>query len=237
MAVRASTQGDRLTRLSTTVMATSGANFTTCGWMKRKSGNGFATGIWFKNSTTNLELFAEMDTGVTVLHYFEGAPAIDLTGPTMTADVWYFVCLARTNTSRAIYYGTEAGGTLTKVTDPTTNTSASGTINNMALFDDVYTEFFNGEMAYVRCWDATLNDAEVDAEWRSTTPVKASVRGDWRLTSAATATTDSSGNSLTLTSVGSLIDGGTNPVPPQIGVDLSVGIGSLGEPVVGGSTF
>lgn len=80
----------------------------------------------------------------------------------------------------------------------------------------MYSEPFDGEMAYVRLWDTVaLTDAEIDSEWRSTTPVKSGVRGDWRLAAAASAGTDSSGNSLTLTVNGTLADA-TDPVPPVL---------------------
>lgn len=140
-----------------------------------------------------------------------------LTGTTVTTGTWFFFAYARANTTRSLYYGTEAGGTLTKVTNTDTRTVTNG-VDTFYIGNDPFTEPFNGDIVWVRLWGAQLNDSEIDAEWRSTTPVRATnLRGDWRLVDAATAATDSSGNSLTLTVGGTLADGGANPVPPAAG--------------------
>jgi hypothetical protein len=218
VAVRFDNNADLLKRTTATIAA-SAAAFTMCCWCKRKVDTGtFATVLYARDVTDSGEAWLETETGGDVLHGFElPGTESDLTGPTLTVDTWFFVAFVRTNTARNIQYGTEAGGTLTKVTNSDSRTLSSA-ISEFWIGQDIYTEGFNGEIAYVRLWDTNLSDAELDAEWRSTTPVKsANLRGDWRLASAASATTDSGPNTLTLTSGGVLADGGSNPTPPSSG--------------------
>jgi hypothetical protein len=215
MAVRFDANTDLLKRTTGTIAAST-ANLSGCCWVKRKVDTGaFATCLYVHSATANHEVWLECDATGDVLHMFDfQTTEADLSGPTLTIDTWFFVAFQRTNAARALYYGTEAGGTLTKVSDTSTHTSASAA-SEFWIGQDIYTEGFNGEIAYVRLWDTNLSDAEMDAEWRSATPVKsANLRGDWRLASAATATTDSGPNALTLTSGGTLTDGGANPTPP-----------------------
>lgn len=223
MAVRFDNNADLLKRITGTIVANT-ATMSGCCWAKRKVDTGaFATIMYVRSTTDSHEVWLETETGGDVCHFYDlqGTEA-DLTGPTLTIDTWFFLGWVRTNTARALYYGTEAGGTLTKVTDSSTHT-ASGSATDFWLGQDIYTEGFNGEIAYARLWDTNLNDAEMDAEWRSTTPVKtANLRGDWRLAAAASATTDSGPNTLTLTSGGTLTDGGTNPTPPVAGLPAGV---------------
>jgi hypothetical protein len=225
MAVRFDAVGDKLSRsgTGTTILSSvdpPGEAQTFCCWIKRKVDTGtFATALYAAFSGAgNLEIFLETETGGDVLHFFEEPPTeSDCAGPTLTIDTWFFVAVVRTNTSRALYYGTEAGGALTKVTNSDTRNIGTTANSNFVfnLGNDPFNENFNGEVSLVRYFEAALNDAEVDAEWRSTTPVKSPVRGDWRLAAAASAGTDSSGNSLTLTVAGTLTDGGTDPVVPS----------------------
>jgi hypothetical protein len=214
MAVRFDNSADLLKR--TTGLPASAANQSVCLWAKRKvDTNSFATVFYTHGVIDNIELWLETSTGGDQLFMFDLlSTEFDLAGPTLTIDTWFFLAFSRQNTTRTLYYGTEADGTLTKVTDTQTHT-ASSALSELWIGQDIYTEGFNGEVAYVRFWSAALSDADMDAEWRSTTPVRATnLYGDWRLASAATATTDSSGNSNTLTSGGVLTDGGTNPTPP-----------------------
>lgn len=219
MSVRFDASADYLRR-TTAGIAASGANLSGCLWCKRKVDTGaFATALYLVVPTSSqLELWLETETGGDRMDFYE-LPATEsaISGGTLTIDTWFFYGFTRSNTSRSLYRGSEAGGTLTKATNGDTRT-VTNSVNTLYIGNDVYTEPFNGEIAYVRLWDAVLSDADMDAEWRSATPVRATnLRGDWRLASAATATTDSSGNSLTLTVGGTLADGGANPTPPAAG--------------------
>jgi hypothetical protein len=109
-------------------------------------------------------------------------------------------------------------------------------INFFSIGNDDAQELFNGDIAFARFWQGSVfSDAEADAEWRSTTPVKSSVRGDWRLATAAAAGTDSSGNGLTLTVGGTLANGSADPTPPSGGTPVTLTPG-LGADVIAGQS-
>lgn len=218
MAVRFDASGDYLRRIAAGIVAADAANLSMCCWCKRKVDTGAYSTVLYGNLTSDsggAEFWLETETGGDRLDAYElAAPESQMVGVTLTIDTWFFVAYVRTNAARSMYYGTEAGGTLTEVTNSDSRTFTTD-LDEFYIGNDRYTEPFNGEIAYVRLWATNLSDAEMDAEWRSATPVKtANLRGDWRLADAATATTDSSGNSLTLTAGGTLTDGGTNPTPP-----------------------
>lgn len=211
MAVRSAADGYLKRAGASAFGSVAAANFTGCVWIKRKvDTGGSATGFYVRDG----EYFAQTEGGGDVMHFYEIVGGeTDLTGPTLTIDTWFFILITRTNTSQKLYYGTEAGGTLTEVTASDSHTN-NANIQEVWVFDDIYTEKFNGEIAYFRMWAASMTAAEADAEWRSTTPVKSGVLVDLRLAAAASAGTDSSGNGYDFTVTGTLTDGGTNPTPP-----------------------
>lgn len=218
MSVRFDASSDTLNRQVAGILA-SDTTFTVCCWAKRKVDTGaFATVIYFNAPTgSELDVYLETDTGGDTFQVGElPGTESDLVGPFLTLDTWYFVCYRRiSDTSRKLSYGTEAGGSLTHVTNSDSRTTTGKSVDRFYVGNDAFTEPFNGEVAWVRLWSTNLSDTEVDAEWRSSTPVRSSnLRGDWRLAAASSAGTDSSGNSLTLTAGGTLTDGGANPTPP-----------------------
>lgn len=224
MAIRFDSNADFLNRSATNITTTS-QNLSICMWVKRKvDTNAFATALYASTggSTNNhLELFIECEAGGDRLDVYE-LPGTEsqLIGPTLTIDTWFFIGYRRTNTARKMYWGTEAGGVLSSsVNSDTRNVNQDFT--TLRIGNDVFSEPFNGEIAYVRLWQAELTDAEFDAEWRSTVPVRSGVRGDWRLASVATAGTDSSGNNLTLTANGTLTLA-TNPTPPAAATPVGI---------------
>ncbi len=185
-----------------------------CCWCKRKGDTGAYATVLYANGNSGNETWIETEPGGDRIDAYEIPTESALTGTTLTIDTWFFVAYKRTNTARSLHYGTESGGALTKVSNTDSRTFTNG-LDEFWIGNDLYTEPFDGEIAYVRLWSSELSDAELDAEWRSTTPVQTSgLRGDWRLAAASSATTDSSGNSLTLTAGGTLTDGGANPTPP-----------------------
>lgn len=202
-------------------------NLTMCAWAKRKVDSGaFATVLYGQCNGAN-DMFIETDAGGDRIFGDEtgGTESVLDSGVPFTIDVWYFVVYARSDTSRSLYYGTEAGGTLTPVRNTDTRTYA-GTMSKFWIGNDPFSEPWNGEISLVRLFSSKLSDAQIDAEWRSLTPVQ-TARGDWRLATAASATTDSSGNALTLTSGGALTNGGADPVPPVLGLTANSAIGSV----------
>lgn len=218
MAVRNSGSGNYLLR--TGALAFGGASATEqtyCWWVKRKSDTGAnATSIYTVGNS--YAEFMQTEPGGDAQYVYEivSGDEVDIVGPTLTIDTWYFFCFTRKSDTQKLYYGTEAGGTLSVVTATASHTIAF-TFENIFVFNDEYDEWLNGEMAYMRVWPVYFSAAEADAEWRSTTPVKASVMVDLRLAAAASAGTDSSGNGYNFTKTGTLTDGGSNPTPPASG--------------------
>lgn len=216
MGVRMDASGDSLSRTAANIVVDHDT-FTFTIWAKRKVDTGAFSTVFYCNGDAGQECWLETETGGDVLHLFDlsGGSESDLTGPTMTIDTWFFLVFRRnSDTSRDLLYGTEAGGTLTKVAQSGVTRAHANDMDALWIGNDIYTEPFNGEFSYARLWSSALTDGELDSEWRSTTPVKSGVRGDWRLTNASSAGTDSSGNSLTLTVGGTLADAG-DPTPPS----------------------
>ncbi|MCA0455663.1 MAG: LamG domain-containing protein [Chloroflexi bacterium] len=188
------------------------------GWFKRKVDTGnWATMAYWSNNGSGAEYFIETDSGGDTANYYDlvGGDETNGTGPTMTVDVWFFFMATRSNSGLTFYWGTEAGGTLNTATASHSHTPSTSTDKRWFIGNDVYSDFFNGEGAYVGFWNKTFDATEVDAQYRSTTPVNtADLVAFYALAAAASAGTDSSGNGLNMSVTGTLSDGGSNPVPP-----------------------
>lgn len=217
MPVRFDASGDYL-QYQTPANMPSAATHSVCFWVRLSSDrNDYANIFYLNGNNADGEIFVSTDVDGTTLLVTDSATAMNL--GTLTIGTWYFVGYARTNTSRAAYIGTQAGGTLTKASNTETKTrnTTYGSGARIELGNDIYSEWLDGEMAYARIWNSVaLSDGEMDAEWRSATAVRTSgLWGAYALTNAASATTDTSGNSFTLTAGGTLTDGGTAPTPPS----------------------
>lgn len=186
-----------------------------CVWVKNKVDRNDFASVFYHTGQTQGWYQTDSD-GVTFKAYHDDANP--QTGPVLTVDVWKFLAFRGTATARALLYGDEAGGTLTKVTGSTTITIPAGT-SDLVWGNDYQNEWGNLELAYGRVWTgAQPSDADFDAEWRSATAVRTSnLFADWAFANAATAATDSSGNGRTLTVGGTLTDGGANPTLPALG--------------------
>jgi len=219
MSVRGDASADKLT-YSTVANLPNAATHSVCGWVKIKvDTNSFATVFYLNGNNADGEVFFSTQADGVTLELTDSASNVVLGA--LTLDTWYFVGYVRTNTSRSVYIGTEAGGSLTKTSNSETKNrnTAYGASGEIALFNNAYSEFLNGELTYARIWSGVaLSDSEMDAEWRSTTPVRTSnLWADYRLASAATAGDDSGSNNYDLTVAGSFADGGANPTPPASG--------------------
>ena len=216
MAVRFDASGDYL-RYTTVANLPSAATHSFCCWVKLSSDRNDYANIWYLDgNNADGEIFVSTDSDGTTLLISDSATPLNL--GTLTIGTWYFIGYARTNTARAAYIGTQSGGTLTKVSNTETKNrnTAYGSSGRVYLTNDIYSEWLDGEMAYARVWTTVaLSDAEMDAEWRSTTAVRTSnLWAAYALAAAASAATDSGPNGYTLTVGGTLADGGANPTPP-----------------------
>jgi hypothetical protein len=89
------------------------------------------------------------------------------------------------------------------------------------------TEWFNGGLAYVRVWSAVLSQAEIEAEWASSTIVRTS--GVWANWPLLTDLTDISGNGRNLTA-------GTTALSTEDDPPLGSTVTGTGSAAFGGLT-
>lgn len=192
-----------------------------CGWIKRivDTGN-FATVVYITTtSNADFEMFIGTESGGDQLQADIFPTQTTLaSGTTLTLNTWFFWAYAQDANNQNFYLGTEAGGTLSNW-NATQARSPANEIQTMRFANDIFSEPFDGELAYFRMWDGTrLSAAQFDAEWRSTTPVlTTNLYGDWQIATAAAAGTDASGNGNNMTINGTLDDGVNNPTPPAAG--------------------
>jgi hypothetical protein len=118
-------------------------------------------------------------------------------GVTMSVGAWYRIAYTITTAGTGTFYVAAATGAPTVVSGPAGSTQRD--LHSVGLSGDGSGEFWNGRMAYVRVWAATLTQAQIVSEWASTTPVVTSgLWAAWPLTSASDLT-DHSGNGRNLT--------------------------------------
>jgi hypothetical protein len=128
-----------------------------------------------------------------------GGPNYFTAGGTVTAttnfvvDSWRKIAVTCSSTTGHVYVAAVGGAT----------EHVSGTVGGAATPTGITlggrsaadaSEAFDGRLAYVRVWSTQLSQAQVEAEWASTTPVVTSgLWADWPLT-VHTDLTDHSGN-------------------------------------------
>lgn len=176
-------------------------NFSVCCWVKIVVDRDSYSCAWAFEDTGGgnyIELVTDFDG--TSMAVFDNGGA-DLV-KSMTTGVWYFVGV-KVGASGALttYWGEEGAGSLTKQTGTVVS---AGSFNLFWIGSTYYSEFFSGDLAQFRVWDAQLSDAEFNDEFKSSLLVRTSdVVGWWKLDSNSTRTTDASGNGNTLTESGS----------------------------------
>ena len=105
---------------------------------------------------------------------------------------------------------TVASGTITGVTGTPSGICIGGRGGEASASNDA-TEWLNGSVAYVRVWAAELTQAEIEAEWASPTPVRATnLHSNWPL-ATATDLTDTVGGKTLVTQTGGTPATATGP--------------------------
>lgn len=130
---------------------------------------------------------------------------------------WRKVAITCTGTSGNLYVATVGGATDNDAGTVGGAASPTGlTLGGRSPVDG--SEWFNGRLAYWRVWTAVLSQAEIEAEWASTIPVRtANLWADWPL-ETHTDLTDHSGNGRHL-SAGSTAT--TTEDGPPLAVDVT----------------
>lgn len=122
-----------------------------------------------------------------------------------------FTC---TGTTGTIYAGDDAGGATVSASGTVSGgATASGfTLGGRSASDS--TEWLNGRLAYLRLWSTVLSQAEIEAEWAASAPVRTSgLWADYPLT-AHTDLTDHSGNGRNLVAGSTAV---TTEADPPVG--------------------
>lgn len=162
--------------------------------------NDFSTlGRWHASSggSTRLTL-ATGSSGETPCIFSPGNTSGVVAAETLTVGQWSRVAVTASGTSGTIYLADTNTGPTTSSTGTVSGGSAPDglTLGGRAPSDS--SEWFNGRLAYVRLWSAVLSQAEIEAEWASTTPVRtANLWAHWPL-ATHTDLTDHSGNGRNL---------------------------------------
>jgi hypothetical protein len=116
---------------------------------------------------------------------------------TMSVRAWYRIAYTITTGGTGTFYTAAATGSVDVASGAAATTQRD--LHTVGLSGDGSGEFWNGRIARVRVWSAALTQAQVVAEWASTTPVVTSgLWADWPLASASDLT-DHSGNGRHLT--------------------------------------
>lgn len=219
MAVRFDAATDQIERTTAPDIGTSGFTFTAWVYlavdrddystMMRLSAGGGTRGNVAADSNGQTLAYFTIDGSLT-------------SSTTMTAGNWYRVAISIPSTG-----GSTATGTLYTATEAGATSSTSGTVSAGNDADRVTiggrgngdtSEWWNGRVAHARMWEAALSQAEVEAEWASTTPVRTSgLWADWPLL-VHTDLTDASGNGRNL-SAGSTAT--TTEADPPLGGSVS----------------
>jgi Concanavalin A-like lectin/glucanases superfamily len=141
----------------------------------------FSVGLWAKcsvNRGTTTTIFGLRDSGGTgnaiaigstngVAVMLETA-STDTNMITMVVGSWYWfgaTCsLVASQLVCTAYWTPAGGGTLSTATATDTTVTASDQADSMWLGSDVSGNFFNGDLQYVKIWDAILTQAELQNE-------------------------------------------------------------------------
>jgi len=147
-------------------------------------------------------------------NYFTGGGSVtNATG--FVVGEWRKVAWSASGTTGKSYVATPAGSTEVDSGTVATGTAPTGlTLGGRSAGDA--SEWLDGRLAYVRLWSAELLQAEIEAEWASTTPVRTSgLWADWPL-SVHTDLTDHSGNGRNLVA-------GSTPTTTEDGPPIASG--------------
>lgn len=201
MAVRFDAASDRVTWTGTAPTPSSGFTVTFWAYVSVDRDD-FSTMLRLHASsgaTTNLNV--AMDSGGVLPCVFTAGGTA--TGPqALTVASWARVAVSVNGTACTIYValGT-AGATQSQSGSVGANAAVSPnsgyTLAGRAASDS--SEWFNGRLAYMRLWSTVLTQAEIEAEWASTTPVRTSLLFAAYPMPDASDLLDHSGNSRHLT--------------------------------------
>lgn len=182
MSIRFDAAADRLTYTGSPPVPASGLTIT--GWVKvQVDRNDWSTWIRLYDSGFSTVANAATDSdGLQGNSYFTAGGSV-LNGQTLSVGTWAAVAIAHNVGTTGKSYVRLSG-----VTTASSGTVSSGTPAGLCIGGRDSTdanEWFNGEIAQIRIWSSELSQAQIEAEWASSTPVISSgLYANWPLTNA-----------------------------------------------------
>lgn len=182
--------------------------------------------LWDSGAST-VATWATDSNGTSGPNYYTASGSINnATG--LVVGEWRKVAITRTGTSGQVLVATPSGSTEVDSGTVSGATPAGLTIGNRHSADG--SEPWNGRVAQVRIWDNVLTQAQIEAEWASSTPVVTSgLWENWPLATATDLTGTVNSRVLTVHGGGALT---TEDGPPNAGTTGTLQ-GDL--PILGGS--
>lgn len=206
MSVRVDSNTDRLERsLWATANVPTANPWTIMGWFRIINTRAGTDATLFQLGAGGNDYYVQLaaSDGHT-LEFYDGG-GYDSETFALTVGTWYHLAVTRNTSSGAM--SVYVDGTL-RVSNSQFN--ALGGVLLTIGYDPSGGQWSDCEFCDFRVWQVELTSGEVATEKASTTPVKASPYVVYRLANAATAATDSSGNSRSAT-ISGLTDGASEP--------------------------
>lgn len=128
--------------------------------------------------------FATNTSGTTPTVFTAGNTGGVSSGTAMGTATWCRCAFTATGTSTTVYAASGSGGATTSGTGSASGGSTADgfTIFGRSVSDS--TEWFNGRISHLRLWSAVLTQTQIETEWLSTAPVRATnLWGAWPLIS------------------------------------------------------
>jgi hypothetical protein len=134
-------------------------------------------------STTRIN-FATNSGGTTPCIFTSGNTGGVSSGTALGTATWCRCAFTTTGTSGTAYAATGSGGSTTSATGTASGGATADAFTIFGRSSGDASEWFNGRISHLRVWSAVLTQTQIETEWLSTTPVRATnLWGAWPLIS------------------------------------------------------
>jgi hypothetical protein len=155
-------------------------------------------------------------------------------GRPLVVGQWSRVAVTVTGTTGIIYVADTKVGATTSATGTVSGGSAPTGLTFAGRSAGDGTEWFNGRLAYARLWSSVLTQAQIEAEWLSTTPIITSNGWAAYPLTVHTDLTDHSGNGRNLVAGSTALTTEADPpLATLVTGTVSAPLGGLGTSVTG----
>lgn len=213
MAVRFDAASDRLTHDGAYPQLSAGITITA--WVRLEADQNAVTTFARLFDAGTLVSFTTVSDGTSGPRHATGGGTPAFADDMGALGVWVPIATTRAGGTASVYR--RVGGTAATSTASGSITGLTGTPTGICLGGRAAgdaAEWLNGSLAYVRIWSVELTQAEVEAEWGSSVPIRAAnLHSDWPLASATDLTDTVGGRTLTVQSGGSIATAAGPPIP------------------------